>query len=67
MGRRFSGRDFSASTVGYAGLSAMCRPDSSGGINQMTLGSQAGNAGVVAHEMGTCGEAMMRSCCIVLR
>jgi hypothetical protein len=51
-GHLFSSRDFSQTTIGYAGVRAMCATSRSGGINQMTMGSAAANAGVVAHEMG---------------
>eukprot|EP00930_Biecheleria_cincta_P081932 TRINITY_DN7144_c0_g1_i2.p1 TRINITY_DN7144_c0_g1~~TRINITY_DN7144_c0_g1_i2.p1 ORF type:complete len:1087 (+),score=126.63 TRINITY_DN7144_c0_g1_i2:455-3262(+) len=49
-----SGRDFDGSTVGYAGVSAMCNVARSGGVNMCgnSLASIAGCSATVAHEMG---------------
>eukprot|EP00164_Ancoracysta_twista_P007473 GFYU01010611.1.p1 GENE.GFYU01010611.1~~GFYU01010611.1.p1 ORF type:complete len:1138 (+),score=425.76 GFYU01010611.1:162-3575(+) len=50
-GHLFSAFDFSETTIGYAGVSAMCAVSRSGGINQCTY-NDGFNAGIVAHEMG---------------
>jgi len=50
-GHLFSGHDFESSVVGYAGMSAMCISQSSGGV-EMALSDPQTSAAIVAHEMG---------------
>ena len=48
-----SGPEFDGSTVGFAGVSTMCRPSSSGNINMCVSGDDVSVCGAaVAHEMG---------------
>ena len=48
----FSGKDFLGSTIGLAGISAMCTSDRSGSIVQATSLSLTHIAATAAHEMG---------------
>ena len=52
-GHLFSGDNFDGSTVGYAGVQALCRGSMSTGINQAGVSkTDAQTAAIVAHEFG---------------
>jgi hypothetical protein len=52
-GHLFSGLDFQASVLGYAGVGSMCTTSTSGGINQMTVTDvDHFNAAIATHEIG---------------